>query len=58
MALFLRQLPGLKNDAAADLAPDVPVDNARFSANWAQDNERRAAAQRAEQRRMADFYGA
>jgi len=28
----------------------------RFSADWAKDNDRRAAAQQAEQQRMADFY--
>jgi hypothetical protein len=27
-----------------------------FSGDWMQDNERRAAGQRAEQQRMADFY--
>jgi hypothetical protein len=27
-----------------------------FSADWAKDNERRAAGQRAEQQRMSDYY--
>ena len=31
-------------------------DNRRFTADWAKDNERRAAAQRAEKQRMADYY--
>ena len=31
-------------------------DSHRFSADWWKDNERRAAAQRAEQERMADYY--
>lgn len=47
--------PG-RRSAQSALAAAVPVDNARFGANWAQDNERRAAAQRAEQQRLADFY--
>ena len=28
----------------------------RFTADWVKDNERRAAAQRAEQKHMADYY--
>jgi hypothetical protein len=31
-------------------------DSHHFSADWAKDNERRAAAQRAEQQYMADYY--
>ena len=31
-------------------------DSRRFSADWWKDNERRAAAQRAEQQRIADYY--
>ena len=35
----------------------VPAhDNRRFSADWAKNNERRAAAQRAEQQRVADYF--
>jgi len=42
---------------AAAFAAAVPAyDNRRFSADWAQDNDRRAAAQRAEQQRVADYY--
>ena len=42
---------------AAAFAAAVPAyDNRRFSADWAKDNDRRAAAQRAEQQRVADFY--
>ena len=36
------------------IAPRAPC--RRFTADWAKDNERRAAAQQAEQQRMADFY--
>jgi hypothetical protein len=42
--------------AAAFAAIAMPSDDRRFTADWAQDNERRAAAQRAEGQRMADFY--
>jgi hypothetical protein len=42
--------------AAAFAAVEPPHDSHRFSADWAQDNERRAAAQRAEQQRIADYY--
>ena len=48
--------PPRRQSAQSAFAAAVPVDDARFSANWAQDNERRAAAQRAEQQRVADFY--
>jgi hypothetical protein len=34
----------------------VPADNRRFTADWAKDNERRVAAQRVEQQRIADYY--
>ncbi len=33
----------------------MPGYDRRFTADWAQDNERRAAAQRAEQQRHADY---
>lgn len=35
---------------------EPPHDSHRFSADWWTDNERRAAAQRAEQQRIADYY--
>jgi Lon protease-like protein len=35
--------------------PNIRWDR-RFTADWAKDNERHAAGQRAEQQRMADFY--
>ena len=41
---------------AAAFAAAVPVYGRRCTADWAQDNERRAAAQRAEQQRIADSY--
>jgi hypothetical protein len=42
---------------AAAFAATVPgYDPRRFSADWAKDNERRAAVQRAEQKHMADYY--
>ena len=42
---------------AAAFATTVPAyDHRRFSADWAKDNERRAAAQRAEQKHMAEYY--
>jgi hypothetical protein len=34
----------------------VPSYGRRFSADWAKDNEERAAEQRAERQRMADYY--
>jgi hypothetical protein len=34
----------------------VVVDSHRFSADWAKENEKRAAAQLAEQQRIADYY--
>jgi hypothetical protein len=40
--------------AFAAVAP--PHNSHRFSGDWAKANEMRAAAQRAEQQRMADFY--
>jgi hypothetical protein len=40
---------------AAAFAAAVPVYDRRSTADWAQDNERRAAAQRAEQQRHAEF---
>ena len=42
--------------ASAFAAVVPPHDSHRFSADWAKDNERRAAAQRAEQQRIADYY--
>jgi hypothetical protein len=42
--------------ASAFAAVEPPHDSHRFSADWAKDNERRAAAQKAEQQRIADFY--
>jgi hypothetical protein len=42
--------------ASAFAAVMPPDDSHRFSADWAKDNERRAAAQRAEQQRIADYY--
>jgi hypothetical protein len=45
--------PSMASAFAAVMPPD---DSHRFSADWAKDNERRAAAQRAEQQRMADYY--
>jgi hypothetical protein len=40
---------------AAAFAAAVPVYDRRCTADWAQDNERRAAAQRAEGQRHAEF---
>ena len=34
----------------------VASDPRRFSANWAKDNDRRAAGQQQERQRMADYY--
>jgi hypothetical protein len=42
--------------ASAFAAVMPPDDSHRFSNDWAKDNDRRAAAQRAEQQRMADHY--
>jgi hypothetical protein len=42
--------------AAAFAATAIPAPDRRFTADWAQDNERRAAGQRAESQRIADFY--
>jgi hypothetical protein len=43
-----------KASAFAAVEPPHPIH--RFSADWWKDNERRAAAQRAEQQRIADYY--
>jgi hypothetical protein len=48
--------PPQRSIAAAFAAVEPSHDSRRFSADWAKDNERRAAAQRAEQQRMADYY--
>jgi hypothetical protein len=42
--------------AAAFAAVAMPSYDRRFTADWAKENERRAAGQRAEQQRMADYY--
>ena len=42
--------------ASGFVATGMQVCDRRFTADWAKDNERRAAAQQAEQQRMADFY--
>jgi hypothetical protein len=42
--------------ASAFAATSMQVCDRRFTADWAKDNERRAAGQREEQQRMADFY--
>jgi hypothetical protein len=42
--------------AAAFAAIAMPSYDRRFSGDWAKENERRAAGQRAEQQRMADYY--
>jgi hypothetical protein len=42
--------------AAAFVAAVPAYDNRRFSADWAKDNGQRAAVQRAEQQRVADYY--
>jgi hypothetical protein len=42
--------------AAAFAAIAMPSYGRRFSADWWKDNERRAAAQRVEQQRIADYY--
>ncbi len=48
--------PPPRPSIAAAVAATVPAYDRRFSADWWKDNERRAAAQRAEQQRMADYY--
>jgi hypothetical protein len=48
--------PSQPSMAAAFAATAMPGYDRRFTADWAQDNERRAAGQRAEQQRMADYY--
>ena len=48
--------PPSKPSMAAVAASMVPAYGRRFSADWAKDNEQRAAAQRAEQQRMAEYY--
>src|SRR5262249_8145594 len=42
--------------ASAFAAVEPPHHSHRFSGDWWKDNERRAAAQRAEQQRIADYY--
>jgi hypothetical protein len=42
--------------AAAFAATAIPGYDRRFTGDWAKDNERRAAGQRAEQQRLAEFY--
>jgi hypothetical protein len=42
--------------AAAFAATAMPPYDRRFTGDWAKDNERRAARQRAEQQRIADYY--
>jgi hypothetical protein len=42
--------------APAFAATAIPGYDRRFSGDWAKDNERRAAGQRAEKQRIADFY--
>jgi hypothetical protein len=37
-------------------ATAMPAHDRRFTADWAKDNERRAAGQRAEGQRLADYY--
>jgi hypothetical protein len=48
--------PPPRPSMAAAFAAAVPVYDRRCTADWASDNERRAAAQQAERERMADFY--
>jgi hypothetical protein len=48
--------PSRSSMASAFAAVAPPHDSHRLSANWAKDNERRAAAQRAENQRIADYY--
>jgi hypothetical protein len=42
--------------AAAFAAVEPPNNSHRFRGDWWKDNERRAAAQRAERQRIADYY--
>jgi hypothetical protein len=42
--------------AAAFVAAVPAYDNRRFSADWAKDNDRRAAVQQADQQRVGDYY--
>jgi hypothetical protein len=41
---------------AAAFAAMAPAHPRSFTADWAKDNEQRAAGQRAEKQRMADYY--
>jgi hypothetical protein len=41
---------------AAAFAAMVPAHPRSFTADWAKDNERRAAGQQAERQQMADYY--
>jgi hypothetical protein len=42
--------------ASAFAATAMPGCDRRFTADWAKDNERRAAGQQAERQRIADYY--
>jgi hypothetical protein len=42
--------------AAAFAATTMPAYDRRFTGDWAKENERRAAGQRAEQQRIGDYY--
>jgi hypothetical protein len=42
--------------ASAFAATAMPSYDRRFTGDWAKDNERRAAAQRAECQQMAEYY--
>jgi hypothetical protein len=42
--------------ASAFAATAMPACDRRFTADWAKDNERRAAGQQAQQQRIADYY--
>ena len=48
--------PPRPSAAAAFAAMNMRGPDHSFTADWAKDNERRAAAQRAEKQRMADYY--
>jgi hypothetical protein len=48
--------PPRPSAAAAFAAMNMRGPDHRFTPDWAKDNERRAAAQRAEQQRVADYY--
>jgi hypothetical protein len=48
--------PSQPSMAAACAATAIPGYDRRFTGDWAQDNERRAAGQQAEQQHMADYY--